>query len=402
MSKENQNNNINKLKTKLKCILLNAGNIYSKSIINLNVKMLPFQYYMSDFDVVNIPNDLVDNFYNYFYKRCSHASITMYRTEITDAINKLSYYCRHNLKHTLNYNLKQKLKEIDINDTKSITYHVNNHIPFVIRNGNKNIYKTQDFISKYGDEPVIFIKHDSKEHYYDLLKVINTSHDYVGNCSTILDKNRDIVSKLTALFESIDGISYCNNSQIFISVNKGNGTEMHAAWATNFFFQIDGKKKWTFVHPNNSHFIYPVLSKNGIYYSSFTRTFDLKDKSHDFELLKYCPRYSVILKPGDILFNPGMWWHGVKNISNNSIGIATRWNHSTEAIKSKLFLATLSNENIINLTKDNLKKYGETRVSLMDEHTEINGKTVRVSALEQMNTGYNELKSVNKIFGKFT
>lgn len=86
MSKENKNNNIKNLKIKLKNILLNASNIYSKSVINLNVKMLPFQYYMSDFDVVNIPNDLVDNFYNYFYKRCSHASITMYRTEITDAI----------------------------------------------------------------------------------------------------------------------------------------------------------------------------------------------------------------------------------------------------------------------------------------------------------------------------
>ena len=189
---------------------------------------------------------------------------------------------------------------------------------------------------------------------------------------------------------------------MFISTVKGNGTEMHAAWSTNFFFQIDGLKKWTFVHPNNSHFVYPLLSESGMYYSSYSKTFDLKDKSHKFELLKYCPRYSVILKPGDILFNPGMWWHGVKNMSTNSIGIATRWEHNNHPIKSKLFLSTLGNNNIIQVSKDNLKKYGETRLSIMDEHTEVNGKSVRVSAFEQMNTGRNEFLKKSKIFGKFT
>ena len=397
MSKESQN----KLIKKLKCVFFDITNIYSKSIINLKVKLPPFQYYMSDFDMVDIPNDIVDNFYNYFYKRCSNASITMYKSEITHAINELSYYCKHNLKYTLKSNLKKSLQEININDIKSITYHVNNHIPFVIRNGNKNIYNTQDFIKKYGDEPVIFVR-DSKEHYYDLLKTINTSHDYVGNCNTILDNNPDIVTKLTKPFKSINGISYDDSCQMFISVIKGNGTEMHAAWATNFFFQIDGEKKWTFVHPNNTHLLYPLLSESGIYFSSFTRTFDLKDKSKQFNLLKYCPRYSVILKPGDILFNPGMWWHGVKNISHNSIGIATRWSHCAEPTKSKLFLATISNKILINIIKDNLKKYGETRISIMDEHTIINGKTVRVSALEQMVTGYDGVSKINKIFGKFT
>jgi hypothetical protein len=38
----------------------------------------------------------------------------------------------------------------------------------------------------------------------------------------------------------------------------------------------------------------------------------------------------------------------------------------------------------------------------MDEHTIINGKTVRVSALEQMVTGYDGVSKINKIFGKFT
>jgi hypothetical protein len=380
--------------------ILNISNVYSKAVVNFNVKLDPFQYYMSEFDVVKIPNDLVDDFYNYFYKRCINASITMYKNEITQSINNLSQYCRDNIKNSRC--LEKQLQEVDIDDVKAITFNVNNHIPFVMRNANKYTCETQNFIKKYGNEHVIFIKTKTKEHYYDELKTINNSNDYVGNCNTILDNNPEIVSKLIKPFKNINGITYNDSSQIFISTVKGNGTEMHAAWSTNFFFQIDGEKKWTFVHPNNSHFVYPLLSETGIYYSSYTKTFDLKDKSHNFELLKYCPRYSVILKPGDVLFNPGMWWHGVKNISKNSIGIATRWGHNNYPLKSKLFLSTLGNDNIIKLSKDNLKKYGETRLSIMDEHTEINGKSVRVSALEQMNTGRELVLKVNKIFGKFT
>ena len=82
---------------------------------------------------------------------------------------------------------------------------------------------------------------------------------------------------------------------------------MHAAWASNFFYQIDGEKEWTFVHPNNSHLLYPVQNSNGIYSVSCANTFNLQDKMKQFELLKYCPHYSVVLKPGDILFNPEMW-----------------------------------------------------------------------------------------------
>lgn len=381
-------------------LLLDISNIYSKAIVNFNIELCPFQYHMSKFDVVEIPNDLVNDFYYYFYKRCINSSITMYKNEITQSINNLTQYCKDNLKS--GHCLEKQLQEVDINDIKTITFNVNNHIPFVMRNANKHINETQNFINKYGNEPVIFIKTKTKEHYYDELKTINNSNDYVGNCNTILDNNPDIVSKLIKPFKKINGITYTNSSQMFISTIKGNGTEMHAAWATNIFFQIDGEKKWTFVHPNNSHLVYSVLSESGIYFYSYTRTFDLKDQSHKFELLKHCPRYSVILKPGDILFNPGMWWHGVKNISNNSIGIATRWTHDTYPTKSKLFLSVLGNRNIIKLSKDNLVKYGKSGLSNMDEHTEINGKNVRVSALEQMNTGRDGYLKKNKIFGKFT
>ena len=105
---------------------------------------------------------------------------------------------------------------------QAISFFVKNRIPFVIRNGNKHIYKTKDFILKYGNEPVVFID-SKKKHYHDLLKTINNSNDYVGNCNTILDANPHLLPN-TLQFEIFDHITFNKNAQMFISVKKGNGT----------------------------------------------------------------------------------------------------------------------------------------------------------------------------------
>jgi len=278
---------------------------------------------------------------------------------------------------------------------------VNNRLPFVIRNANKDIYKTHDFIRKHGNEPVVFVTKE-KRHYHDLLRTVYNTKDYVANCNTILDANPNLLPN-TLQFDALgDDITFIKSAQMFISIKRGNGTEMHAAWASNFFYQIDGEKEWTFVHPNNSHFLYPVQSSNGIYSASYASTFNLKDKQQEFDLLRYCPRYTAILKPGDILFNPEMWWHGVKNITDASIGIATRWTHKVPAFKSSLWIAMLGNPELNKILLANVEKYGDMGLYNMDEHTVINGKTVRVSAIETMNTGREISNGAPFIYGMLT
>ena len=40
---------------------------------------------------------------------------------------------------------------------------------------------------------------------------------------------------------------------------------------------------------------------------------------------KYCPTYSAVLEPGDILLNPPFWGHGIRNVTDKTVGVATRW-----------------------------------------------------------------------------
>jgi hypothetical protein len=42
-------------------------------------------------------------------------------------------------------------------------------------------------------------------------------------------------------------------------------------------------------------------------------------------LFRYCPRYEVTLKPGDVLWNPYYWFHSVKNMTKQSVAVAVRW-----------------------------------------------------------------------------
>jgi hypothetical protein len=45
----------------------------------------------------------------------------------------------------------------------------------------------------------------------------------------------------------------------------------------------------------------------------------------DYPLWKYCPRFEVVLKPGDVLYNPPWYWHRIRNESSPTIGSASRW-----------------------------------------------------------------------------
>jgi oxalate decarboxylase/phosphoglucose isomerase-like protein (cupin superfamily) len=71
-----------------------------------------------------------------------------------------------------------------------------------------------------------------------------------------------------------------------------------------------------------------------------------------FPLFQYCPVYTAVLEEGDVLFNPPWWWHSIKNISDTTIGVASRWH--TDGIAGHNFLTTEENYNIYTIGK---KKY---------------------------------------------
>lgn len=115
------------------------------------------------------------------------------------------------------------------------------------------------------------------------------------------------------------------STQIFISNAKGR-TGYHCASGGNFFLQVYGRKRWLFVNPRHTPFIYPIIRKDFMYSSSAVdsrmSTRDLVKEG--YPLYNLIPKYEVVLEPGDVLYSPQWWWHTVDNLSE-SIGVAMRF-----------------------------------------------------------------------------
>ncbi len=112
-------------------------------------------------------------------------------------------------------------------------------------------------------------------------------------------------------------------AQFFLG-RKGTGAPLHFAYAWNFFYMVDGTKKWYFIEPNDFYLAYPRFGSGSTAGAMFGLYPD--DFRDDITpALKYCPYYVAELKPGDVLLNPAYWAHAVKNITDKSVGIATRW-----------------------------------------------------------------------------
>jgi len=87
---------------------------------------------------------------------------------------------------------------------------------------------------------------------------------------------------------------------------------------------INGKKKWYFIDPNDSILISPFW-QHGVAANFTFALYPDEYEEETFPLIKYCPYYTAILEEGDVLFNPPWWFHAIKNISEKSVAIASRW-----------------------------------------------------------------------------
>jgi len=104
------------------------------------------------------------------------------------------------------------------------------------------------------------------------------------------------------------------------------GSTFHSANVVNFFVMAHGRKKWTFVAPDNFMALYPEFGRNReevVRYSPIcTADYETKQKSK-FPLYDKITKYTVTLEPGDLLCNPSNWWHEVVNL-DRSIGVPHR------------------------------------------------------------------------------
>lgn len=110
---------------------------------------------------------------------------------------------------------------------------------------------------------------------------------------------------------------------------KGTKTNLHAACSHNLFCQVYGRKKWTFISPDYDCVIKPEVARTPYFMTCLDP--DEPDTKH-YPAFNKIQIHECILEPGDILYNPGTWWHKVTNL-DASIGFGFRWFDPVESFK---------------------------------------------------------------------
>lgn len=209
--------------------------------------------------------------------------------------------------------------------------------PVVLKGFAKNTEAVQKWtldylVEKFGDDDVL-LKTPEADNVKGKLKDLNVPGNYLHNCESLFLNHPELtkaleVEKLKVL---TGGDTIANDHpnlgplplQLFTG-RGGTGTAFHCANAYNFFFQVSGEKKWTFVDPRWTMFMFPALNRGAVYQSCA-----IKDPNTVLEqykpLWRVCPRYAAVLEPGDVLLNPPWWWHCIENLSESSVAVATRW-----------------------------------------------------------------------------
>lgn len=98
-------------------------------------------------------------------------------------------------------------------------------------------------------------------------------------------------------------------------------SNLHTAPGGNFFLQVRGRKRWSFVHPHLSPYLMPLAARPFNHARSVYGTFHTAPADCPIHRL---PRYTVTLEPGDLLYNAPWWWHEVLN-EGETIGCAMRY-----------------------------------------------------------------------------
>jgi len=94
-------------------------------------------------------------------------------------------------------------------------------------------------------------------------------------------------------------------------------TSMHCAIGSNLFIQVHGRKQWWIYSNKNAPLLEPIVDRSVFFRSE-------KNSEQPEGNFKNADGWTVILEPGDILYNPPFFWHQVRSLDTN-IGVGFRW-----------------------------------------------------------------------------
>ena len=124
---------------------------------------------------------------------------------------------------------------------------------------------------------------------------------YLSNSSDIFAHHPELMDDLDIKRLSKPFPGYIHyQSDIHVARNSRNRANMHCAPGLNLFAQIRGRKRWTFVAPEWTPFVYPLANELPFYGMSIWG----EENAKRYPLLARVPRLDVVLEPGDLLLSP--------------------------------------------------------------------------------------------------
>lgn len=191
------------------------------------------------------------------------------------------------------------------------------------------LWSTDFFKARYGADvvPAIDGDHYDKMTLADVVDMIKTGdgchQKYLQAVADLFCNHEELLDYLPmrALFKLQR--SGFHGAELFMGAG-GTGSPWHAANEWTFFVNVAGRKQWKFIKPEFTLHMKPYYQKDLIYVVSAYADSDPEGIT----------TYDVTLNPGDLLVFPAWWWHRVRNLTEETIGVAVRFRTLTQQVKS--------------------------------------------------------------------
>ena len=174
-----------------------------------------------------------------------------------------------------------------------------------------------NYVEKYGHHNVRYFDENKNSSFKKLEHIKNNkNNEYVFNSGLLTSIYPEIVNSLNLNKKNL----FIYQSQLFLgnSITFGKKASlldfMHCAPHNNMFIMLEGEKKWTMIDPQFSNLMNIDLNTN-------CQRFTL---NNDNPLLEHLPKKIGIVKEGDLLFVPYIYWHAVESITKKTVSIASR------------------------------------------------------------------------------
>ena len=220
------------------------------------------------------------------------------------------------------------------------------HRPMVLRrymqrSADWRDWSLEAFLAGYGDEEDLLCC-PVRDGYPGRVREIVVPGVYLHNTQILLQRDPELLRRTG--FELLPrtlarGLLFSGVAQLMVGRGPS-GSFWHCAGGLNLFCMLAGTKKWTFIDPGESPFLLPLTDgpgRSSYYRSGHGASSDLfddylallgseveRDAARE-RVFARATRYEVELDPGDVLLSPPWWWHDVRNTSEDTIGLATRW-----------------------------------------------------------------------------